>query len=229
VIVPVLNEAGTIAEMLAALVPLRTAGHEVWVVDGGSTDGTHALAEAAPCVAGAADTTVLASPQGRAAQMNAGARAAGGDVFLFLHADTRLPMGAAAAIIAALAAGAQWGRFDVRLSGKLPIFRVIAALMNIRSRWTGIATGDQAIFVHRVAFAAVGGFPEIPLMEDIALSALLRRLGPPACLRLSVTTSSRRWEAAGVARATITMWGLRLAYFSGADPHRLKGIYDRLR
>ena len=218
VIVPTLDEAAGIVAALTALAPLRAQGHEVIVVDAGE-DGTAALARPL------ADR-VLRAPRGRARQMNRGAAAASGEVLLFLHADTRLPPSGAQAIVAGLArTGRGWGRFDVRLSGRLPALRVVEAFMNGRSRLTGIATGDQAIFVTRDRFRAVGGYPDIPLMEDVALSKALKHLGRPLCLRDRVTTSSRRWERDGVARTVLLMWSLRLRYFLGADPGDLARRY----
>ena len=217
IIVPVLNEAAAIQ---AALVPLQAArreGAEVVVVDGGSRDGT-------PAMAAALADRVLPSPRGRAAQMNTGAHASRGATLLFVHADTVLPPGAIAAVEAA-AARRPWGRFDVTIEGSDPLLAVVAFCMNLRSRLTGIATGDQAIFARRAAFDAVGGFPEIPLMEDIALSRRLGRLGRPACLRERVLTSGRRWESHGVLRTILLMWRLRLEYALGADPHRLARRY----
>ena len=214
IIVPVLNEAAGIARCLEALVPLRAGGHEVIVVDGGSEDRTAAIA------ATLADR-VLVAPRGRARQMNAGAAAAGGDALVFLHADTRLPPEADQLIAAALKEGL-WGRFDVRIESAHPLLRVVACAMNLRSRLTGIATGDQAIFVRRTAFA---GFPEIALMEDIAFSKAMKRRGPPACLRARVTTSGRRWERGGILRTVLLMWRLRLAYFLGASPDELARRY----
>jgi rSAM/selenodomain-associated transferase 2 len=219
VVVPVLDEAETIADHLESLEPLRAGGAEVIVVDGGSADDTRARARRG------ADQ-VLAAARGRARQMNAGAAAAMGDILLFLHADTRLPPEAEARIREALGAGARaWGRFDVRIEGGRRLLGVVAALMNRRSRLTGIATGDQAIFVTRAAFAAAGGYPDIPLMEDIALSRRLKRLSRPACLKARVTTSGRRWERNGVTRTILTMWRLRLAFFLGADPRALAVAY----
>jgi rSAM/selenodomain-associated transferase 2 len=219
IVVPTLDEAAVIVSQLQALQALRARGHEVIVVDGGSRDGTAGLAQSL------ADR-VLEAPRGRAVQMNAGARAASGDVLLFLHADTRLPEDADARVLEALAAPrAGWGRFDVRISGTHPLLPVVASAMNLRSRLTGIATGDQAIFVRRSLFEAVGGFPEIALMEDIALSATLRAHARPRCLRSRVTTSGRRWEKHGVLRTVLTMWRLRLAYFLGAAPARLARDY----
>ena len=218
IVVPALNEAAGIAATLAALAPLRAAGHEVLVVDGGSSDGTPALC------AGLADA-VLAGPRGRARQMNAGAARARGAVLLFLHADTRLPAGAAAAVQRAVAGGALWGRFDVCIDGRPRLLRVVAALMNLRSRWTGIATGDQAIFVQRAAFQAIGGFADQPLMEDIELSRRLRRTAAPACLRERVHTSGRRWEQRGVWRTIWLMWRLRWRYWRGASPEALAQAY----
>ena len=218
IVVPVLNEAAGIEAALAALAPLRALGHELIVVDGGSSDGTAALA------AGRADRLLVVG-RGRARQMNAGAAVARGDALLFLHADTRLPEAAAEAIRGALHGAAAWGRFDVRIAGRSPLFPLIATLMNWRSRVTGIATGDQAIFVRRAAFDAVGGFPDQPLMEDIELSRRLRRVGRPACLRLRVVTSGRRWERCGVWRTTWLMWRLRLLYWLGTPAERLARSY----
>ena len=218
IIVPVLNEAAGIAAHLAMLTPLRAAGVELLVVDGGSTDATVALARPL------ADA-VLSAPQGRATQMNVGAAHAQGTTLLFLHADTSLPPNATAHIEAVLAGGYVWGRFDVRISGQHPLLSVVAWAMNQRSRLTGIATGDQALFVRRAVFEQVGGFPELPLMEDIALARRLKCHSPPACLRAQVLTSGRRWERHGVLRTILLMWRLRLAYFLGADPHRLARRY----
>jgi rSAM/selenodomain-associated transferase 2 len=219
IVVPTLNEAAGVVATLAALQPLRAAGHEVVVIDGGSDDGTPDLA--APL----ADRVAIA-PRGRATQMNAGARIAGGDVLLFLHADTRLPARADRMVLDGLAgSGRAWGRFDVRIAGRHPLLRLVAALMNARSRWTGIATGDQAVFVRRDAFAAVGGFPPLPLMEDVALSAALKRVSRPLCLRERVSTSGRRWESHGVLRTIVLMWWVRLRYFFGTPPERLAEIY----
>jgi rSAM/selenodomain-associated transferase 2 len=219
IVMPCLDEGAGIAAVLAALQPYRAAGHEVIVVDGGSRDGTPEAAR--PLV-----DRVLVASRGRAVQMNAGAAAASGDVLLFLHADTRLPSAADRLILDGLRGrGRPWGRFDVRLSGPAPMLRVVERLMNIRSRLSGIATGDQAIFVTRQAFEAVGRYPEIPLMEDIALSKRLKRIGRPLCLRERVVTSSRRWEQAGVWRTILFMWRLRLAYFLGADPSALARRY----
>ncbi len=220
IIIPALNEAAGIAATLEPLQLLRACGHEVIVVDGGSSDGTVELA--APLC-----DQVLTAERGRARQMNAGARAAGGEVLLFLHADTLLPSDADRLILEGLArSGRGWGRFDVRLSGRHSLLRLTAWLMSGRSRLTGIATGDQAIFVQRDRFEAVGGFPDIPLMEDLALSRALRRRGRPLCLRQRVTTSSRRWEERGIVRTILLMWRLRLAYYLGADPHELAQHYE---
>jgi rSAM/selenodomain-associated transferase 2 len=157
--------------------------------------------------------------------MNAGARVASGAVLLFLHADTTLPRAADDRIREAITAGALWGRFDVRIDSARPALRIVESMMNWRSRLTGIATGDQAIFVRREVFAQLGGFPELPLMEDIALSTLLKRLAPPACLRARVVTSARRWDRHGVARTIVLMWRLRAAFFFGADPDKLAVRY----
>jgi rSAM/selenodomain-associated transferase 2/rSAM/selenodomain-associated transferase 1 len=217
VVVPVLNEAAALAQHLGALAPLRERGAVLIVADGGSTDGTQALA------ARLADAAV-AAPRGRAAQMNAGAchsLARAADSLLFLHADTRLPPDADALIARALAGGATWGRFDVRIAGRHPLLPMVAALMNRRSRASGIATGDQALFVRRAVFEALGGFAPVPLMEDIELSARLRRLAPPACLPERITTDGRRWDRHGFWRTVVLMWRLRAAWAAGADAHQL--------
>ncbi len=219
IIVPALDEAAGIGACLAALAPLRERGAEILVADGGSRDETASLARPL------ADR-VIAAPRGRALQMNAGARAASGSTFLFLHADTRLPDGADRLVLAGLEHGARaWGRFDVAIDGRAPLLAVVAAMMNARSRLTGIATGDQAIFVRREAFLRAGAFPPIALMEDIAFSKAMKRLGPPVCLREKAHTSGRRWEAQGTLRTVLLMWRLRLAYFLGADPARLAEQY----
>jgi rSAM/selenodomain-associated transferase 2 len=220
IVIPALNEAQRIGDLLADLAPLRAAGGEIVLVDGGSSDQTAALA--APAV-----DRVLAAQRGRAAQMNAGARVASGDILWFLHADTRVPAGAADVLLAACQQGALWGRFDVRLSGRHPLLRVVERGMNWRSRLTGIATGDQGIFVRRDVFSSIGGFADLPLMEDIEFSTRLRRQARPACLRLALATSSRRWEERGVARTILLMWRLRLAYALGADAHSLARRYER--
>ena len=220
VIVPALDEAGCIGALLEDLAPLRSGGHEVLLVDGGSSDGTPAMA------AGQIDCCITA-PRGRARQMNAGAAAAAGEVLWFLHADTRLPAAAAAqAVLDAVARGRSWGRFDVRLSGRQPLLRLVERGMNLRSCLSRIATGDQGIFVTRELFERCGGFPDIPLMEDIALSRALRRQAAPACLhRPRLQTSSRRWERDGVLRTVFLMWRLRLAYALGTAPETLARLY----
>ena len=227
IIVPVLNEAPGIVASLQTLQSLRARGGEIVVVDGGSTDNTSELAQTL------ADQ-VVAAPRGRARQMNAGAQAARGRTLLFLHADTRLPEQADRDILTSLntaSDGGAWGRFDVTIEGRSPWLKLVAGMMNWRSRLTGIATGDQAIFVSRRAFEAVGGYPDSPLMEDIALSKALKRsphAGRPVCLVARVTTSGRRWEKNGVWRKIVFMWSLRLRYFLGADPIRLAADYGYL-
>lgn len=219
IIIPALDEAANIAAALQALAPLRARGAEVIVVDGGSSDNTAALA--APFADG-----VIASPRGRAPQMNAGAAAARGDVLLFLHADTHLPADADRLVFDGLAqSGRVWGRFDVAIEGRHPLLPVVAAFMNARSRLTGIATGDQAMFMTRQAFGAAGGFPAIVLMEDVTLARDLKRITPPLCLRARAVTSGRRWESRGVLRTVLLMWRLRLAYFCGAKPEDLARRY----
>jgi rSAM/selenodomain-associated transferase 2 len=218
IVMPVLDEAAGLAGTLATLAPLRARGVELIVVDGGSRDGTPQLA--LPWA-----DAVVASPRGRARQMNAGAAQARGAVLLFLHADTQLPDGADAAVAAATAHGAAWGRFDVRIAGRPWMLRVVARAMNLRSRLTGIATGDQAIFVRRDVFERIGGYADQPLMEDVELCRRLRRAGRPACLRQRVTTSGRRWETRGVWRTIVLMWSLRWRYWRGESPEALARAY----
>ncbi|MDH5300702.1 MAG: TIGR04283 family arsenosugar biosynthesis glycosyltransferase [Gammaproteobacteria bacterium] len=217
VVIPVLNEQVGIVAHLQRLQLLRQRGHEVIVVDGGSDDQTVALASPlADCV--------LQVGRGRARQMNAGAASASGDVLLFLHADTTLPEQVESELMCALRTHG-WGRFDVRLSGSAWVLRLVERMMNWRSRLTGVATGDQAMFVRRPLFVGVRGFPEIPLMEDVALSKTLRRYARPWCSRLRVVTSSRRWEQNGPWRTIWLMWRLRLAYFLGVSPQELAKRY----
>lgn len=221
IVVPVLREAGNLARLLPALRAAAPTA-EIIVADAGSDDGSREVATRVPGV------SVLACERGRARQMNAGARAARGDVLLFLHADTALPPGFEAAIRRALAdPGVVAGRFDVRLDNPRWPFRVIGGLMNLRSRLSGISTGDQALFVRREVFEALGGFPDIPLMEDIEITRRLKRRGRQAALRERVTTSARKWEREGVARTIGLMWTLRLLYFCGVSPARLHRWYYR--
>jgi rSAM/selenodomain-associated transferase 2 len=221
IVMPVLDEAAIIAGALQALAPLRARGAEVIVVDGGSGDGTPALATPL------ADRVIVA-PRGRGAPMNAAAALGSGEALVFLHADTALPDNADCLIAAALGQRA-WGRFDLRIAGRHPFLAVIARLINWRSRLTGIATGDQAIFATREAFAAVGGFPDLPLMEDIAISRRLKRLCRPYCIGIPAVTSGRRWEYHGVIRTIFLMWRLRLAYYLGVEPTGLAAQYRPVR
>jgi rSAM/selenodomain-associated transferase 2 len=212
IIVPMLNEAPALPDLLGHLLPLRRGGVEVVLVDGGSEDGSAAIAASA-------GFEVVRAERGRARQMNAGAAAASGDVLLFLHADTRLPDGAIELIDAALADGRRlWGRFDVEFDLRTWTMHATAFGMNLRSRLSGIATGDQALFMTRAAFDAVGGFPDQPLMEDVEITTRLRRRSRPACIRRPVLTSARRWQSRGPWRTILLMWRLRLAYWFGASP-----------
>ena len=223
IIVPVLNEARGICQTLQALAPLRARGVQVIVVDGGSTDDT---VQQARLVCDAAAWQVIESPAGRAAQMNAGAKLASAATLLFLHADTVLPAAADTLVARALNRGIpQWGRFDVRIAGKHRMLRVVAAFMNRRSRWSGIATGDQALFMTRTAFDQVGGFPPQALMEDIEISKRLLQFSRPACLAARVVTSGRRWETRGVWRTIVLMWRLPFAHWWGGSPPGVAEVY----
>jgi rSAM/selenodomain-associated transferase 2 len=221
VIIPALDEADALPRTVAVA---RVPGVvEVIVVDGGSRDGTVAIARAL------ADR-VLVSPCGRATQMNAGAAAARGDVLLFLHADTRLPADHPALVMHALAdPTVVGGHFDLRLDAPGAVYRIIERAISLRARLTGVATGDQAIFVRRAVFERLGGYPPLPLMEDIALSRTLKRAGRTVALREPVVTSARRWQRGGVARTVVLMWALRLAYYAGISPTRLARVYADTR
>ncbi len=221
IIIPVLNEERTIAATLADLDRVEAA--EVIVVDGGSTDRTAESVRAT-------SARLVVSPRGRAAQMNAGARQAAGDVLLFLHADTKLPAGASRDIRKCMADPRRvGGRFDIRLDSTRPLLRLVGRMISLRSRLTRVATGDQAIFVRRAVFERLGGFPEIPLMEDVAFSRALKKAGRIACLRARVTSSARRWEQHGPVRTILLMWVLKLLYLAGVPPTRLKRLYGEAR
>lgn len=219
IIVPVLNEMIQLPLLLERLLPLKRHGYEIIIVDGGSTDGS---ADTAQC----AGFTVIRTQPGRAGQMNAGAAQATGEVLLFLHADTQLPDGAGILVAQAFATHRRsWGRFDVCIAGRSMMLPVVGSMMNLRSRLTGIATGDQAMFVTRAAFNSVGGFPDQPLMEDIELSRRLRKVSRPLCITRCVTTSGRRWERYGVWRTIVLMWRLRWYYWRGVPASQLATRY----
>ncbi|MFN3879856.1 MAG: TIGR04283 family arsenosugar biosynthesis glycosyltransferase [Nitrincola lacisaponensis] len=219
IILPTLNEQDQVSMRLQALQPLRKQGVELILVDGGSQDDTWTLAE------GKVDQRIMTSP-GRALQMNAGARVAQGQWLCFLHIDTRLTPLAEAALIRHMQQSVPgWGRFDVRIEGQHPLLVVVAGMMNLRSRWSGIATGDQLIFVHRQLFDAVGGFPQQPLMEDVELSKRLKQLMKPCCLSESVITSGRRWDTRGFWSTVWLMWSLRWRYWRGVSAETLVKEY----
>jgi len=219
IIVPALNEVNCIGQCLAPLQSLR-AEAEIILADGGSVDDT--LSVAGPMV-----DKIITTRKGRARQMNAGAAAACGKILIFLHADTRLPEHALDLIRQGIQEGATWGRFNIRLSGGRPMLGVIAAMMNWRSRYTGIATGDQVMFIVRKSFIAAGGYPEIALMEDIALSKMLKTIQRPWCIPEAVTSSGRRWQNNGLLKTILLMWWLRLGYFFGVAPETLNYLYTR--
>ena len=219
IVVPVFNEAGILPELCTHLSGFAQQGVEVLMVDGGSDDATISLATHA-------GIKIISSARGRAVQMNAGAAVACGDVLMFLHADTRLPAYAPEAISAGLRGKYDWGRFDVAIKGLHWMFVIIAQMINLRSRLTGIATGDQAIFMTREAFDQVGGFPDQPLMEDVEISRRLQALSRPLCLFEKVTTSGRRWEKHGLWRTIFLMWRLRWAYWRGVPAIQLARLYQ---
>jgi rSAM/selenodomain-associated transferase 2 len=219
IVVPALDEAQNLERLLPELQALAPRV-EVVVADGGSRDGTTSVVSRFPSV------RLVTSDRGRARQMNAGAAASSGAVLLFLHADTRPPAGFEAAIARALEdPSVAAGRFDVRFDRETSAFKVIAGLMNLRSRLTSIFTGDQAIFVRRSVFERLGGYADMPLMEDVELSHRLKRCGRLACLRRPVITSARKWERDGVARTIALMWLLRFLYVCGVSPGRLHRWY----
>lgn len=218
IIIPVLNEEANLSRLSADLQSLRQQGHEVIIADGGSVDNSLAIAY---------ETTdmVVVSGAGRALQMNSGADIATGEVLLFLHADTQLPDNAMQIIAGLSQRNNYWGRFNVRLSSDKNVYRLIGYLMNLRSCLSSIATGDQAIFVERSLFDRVCGYPEIALMEDIEISKRLKKISRAVCLKQKVITSSRRWETKGVVATVLLMWKLRLYYFLGVSPDKLKQLY----
>ena len=219
IIIPVLNEESALRAHLPLLQQYRHAGHELIVIDGGSSDASVSVAS------GLADKVLESSP-GRGVQMNAGAVQATGTILLFLHVDTLLPEHAERVVKESLAnSNRVWGRFDLKLSGGSSVFRLIEKMINLRSRCTGMATGDQSIFVLRSTFEQAGAYPEIPLMEDLALSSKLKKFSRPVCLRQRVISSSRRWEQHGIVRTILLMWILRLQFFLGASPHVLYRKY----
>lgn len=220
IIIPVLNEGAQIDACLTRLQSWRQQGWKLVVVDGGSHDDTLLRAQTG------ADEVIQASV-GRANQMNAGARAGEGEVWVFLHADTQLPATFAADMAAFMLSDLEWGRFDVSFTNSRWPFRMISTFMNHRSRLTSVATGDQALFFKRDFFRKLGGFPLIPLMEDVAITKASKLHSKPFCARARVVTSSRRWEKHGIISTIFLMWGLRFAFFAGVSPERLHNMYYR--
>lgn len=228
VIIPVLNEQEALPGLLQALMPLEFK--EIIVVDGGSRDRTVDVARAMGESVDDFHYRVMSGPCGRASQMNAGAALAFSDILLFLHADTHLPHNAKQVVEHALVdQQCVGGRFDVRFPRDTGYAWMVSRLMNLRSRLSGISTGDQTMFVRRSVFEQMGGFADIPLMEDIEFSRRLKRLGTIAALRDTVTTSFRRWEQHGPLRTITRMWVFRFLYWLGWDPRRLQQYYDTVR
>lgn len=230
IIVPLLDERlnlPVLVEQLMAIAP-----SQIILVDGGSTDGSWQWIQQyvnATVESAAVETIALQHAAGRAGQMNAGARHASAELLLFLHADTRLPPNPCRYLAALDQHDLAWGRYDVQFDSEQGAMSVIAWFINWRSRFSGIATGDQAIFVTRAAFDKVGGFDELPLMEDVALCRKLKGVSKPLCLQQRVTTSARRWQQGGIARTVLLMWLLRFAYWVGVSPARLARYYARFR
>ena len=222
IIIPVLNEASILPDRLEALQFVRSRAVELIVVDGGSTDGSLEISR------GLSDHT-LKSPAGRARQMNEGAQHASSEWLLFLHADTRLDGEAFEALLEALIGEPGWGWFDVRIEGEHPLLSLTAAMMNARAGLTKVATGDQGLFVKKALFDAVGGFPDMPLMEDVALSKALRGVAKSTVIRTPLATDGRRWDQGGWFRTVLKMWGLRFAYWAGVGPDRLANYYAHVR
>lgn len=226
VIIPTLNEERSLPQTLVSL--SASAPAEIIIVDGGSTDRTLDLAR--EFCAHTANARIITAPRGRASQMNEGANASTGEVLLFLHADTQLPPGAERIVASVLSSQSIiGGRFDVRFDSSSPWSQVISGFMNRRSRLTGIATGDQALFVRRDVFDSLGGFLEIPLMEDIEFSRRLQQAGRIMALRDTVVTSFRRWDTQGPLRTVLLMWTLRFLYWAGVNPHQLARVYHTVR
>lgn len=221
IIVPTLNEEVGMIRFLTKLQSFRPRC-ELIVVDGGSEDDTALLAEAYV-------DEVIRTDKGRALQMNVGAAFASAPVVLFLHADTYLPEDAVEQIQQAMEQGYQWGRFDIKLTGNHPMLTIVAWLMNMRSRWTGIATGDQALFVQTKLFEQLNGFADIVLMEDIELSSRLKYQGSPYNVKSKVTSSGRRWISFGIFKTITLMWWLRLQYFFDVSPKYLAQLYKEGR
>jgi len=218
VVIPILNEAKGLPAFIRHM---ERFAAEVVFVDGGSTDATQEILTRSPY-------RWLSAPRGRASQMNAGARATRGDILLFLHADTRLPVGALDRARAAVRDGAVGGSFAVRLDEPTPLLRLVAAAISTRSRITGVAGGDQAMFASRAAFAGLGGFAPMPLFEDVDFSRRLRRFGPVRRVDAAVVTSARRWSRRGIVRTIAEMWALRALYYVGISPAKLARLYPEV-
>ena len=229
IIIPLLNEVDNLPQLIAHITRLQPAPQQVILVDGGSTDGSitvakHLIKDLLATTQSVIDWHIVVSTAGRARQMNAGAKLATGDVLMFLHADTQLPIEAISEVQQATTQYS-WGRFDVCLDSCHPLLKVVGIMINQRSRLVSIATGDQAIFIKKSVFEQLGGYTEQPLMEDVELCKRLKKIARPACLYSKVTTSARRWQQHGTWRTIFLMWHLRFDYWRGVSPDVLKQRY----
>ena len=220
VIIPVLNEAKILDQTLSQL-EKQLEAHELIIVDGGSEDETVTIAKTYG--------RVILSARGRARQLNAGAAAATGDTLLFLHADVRLDLGAIKAVEIAMAFGYAGGAFKQRIEGAHLLYRLIERGANFRAKRLRVFYGDGGTFISRAGFYQIGGFPDIPIMEEIRFSRKLRRLGKTILVEPGIHISARRWEQNGIIRTTLLNWFITTLYFLKVSPARLVRLYRQMR